>query len=186
VLAVATSISAPLCMLALFAVVKMKRGATLGDTYALGVPPLAVLGRWLLAAAAFFVASDLFTWMLGKPIVPEFMLAVYRTADDKVMFCLVLFALAPAWEELLFRGLVVSGLRPSRLGASGAIALSAFAWALMHAQYELYGIATIFLFGLMLGAARVHTGSIAVPVAMHALSNVLATIEAAIQAAASS
>jgi len=38
----------------------------------------------------------------------------------------------------------------------------------------------IFCLGLLLGAARVHTGSLLLPLGLHAASNLEATIEAAL------
>jgi membrane protease YdiL (CAAX protease family) len=87
---------------------------------------------------------------------------------------------APIWEELLFRGLLIAGLQPTRLGASGAVLVSAAVWALIHGQYDFYGIATIFACGLLFGAARLRTGSILVPIAMHVVQNALALLETAI------
>lgn len=57
--------------------------------------------------------------------------------------------------------------------------MSAALWAAIHVQYDLYGMATIFVFGLLLGAARLSTASLLVPLGMHALANLFATIEAA-------
>jgi len=57
------------------------------------------------------------------------------------------------------------------------VALSALAWALIHFQYDLYGVATIFVSGLLLGCARLQTGSIYATMFMHGLMNLIATIE---------
>jgi membrane protease YdiL (CAAX protease family) len=47
-------------------------------------------------------------------------------------------------------------------------------------QYDAYQISTVFLGGLLLGAARWKTGSVYTTIVMHAFWNVLATIETAI------
>ena len=86
-------------------------------------------------------------------------------------------------EELLFRGFLISGLRPTRLGASGAVLASALLWSAIHGQYDLYGMASIFALGVLLGAARVKTGSVLVAIVMHGLSNAIATLETAVSAA---
>jgi membrane protease YdiL (CAAX protease family) len=179
VLAVATFLSTPVCLLAIFAIVKLKRGATLEDTLALRLPEPRVAGRWVLVLIAFAVASDGLTWLLGRPIVPEFMQLAYRTADSKGTLWIALVFLAPVFEEVFFRGFVISGLAPTRLGSSGAVLVSALAWASIHGQYDFYGIATIFVLGVLLGAARVKTGSVVTPLLLHALANLIATLEVA-------
>jgi len=84
---------------------------------------------------------------------------------------------APLGEETLFRGFFFQGLLRSRLGAPGAIALSSLFWALIHVQYDAYGIATIFVTGLFLGYARLKTQSLYVPIFLHSLNNLGATLE---------
>jgi membrane protease YdiL (CAAX protease family) len=75
---------------------------------------------------------------------------------------------------------MITGLSSSRLGASGAVLLSALAWASIHGQYDWYGIVTIFALGLLLGAARVRTRSVVTPLVMHIAANLIATLEAAL------
>ena len=177
VLAVATFLSAPATVLALFVIVKIKRAANITDTLGLHVPAPGVLVRWLVATLLFIAAMDAFTWLIGKPIVPEFMQLVYRSAEQKGVLWFALIVAAPLAEELLFRGFVVSGLAPSRIGPVGAVIVAALAWAAIHVQYDLYGIGTIVALGLLFGAARIKTGTVVVPMAMHALANLVATIE---------
>jgi CAAX protease family protein len=179
VIAVVTFLSAPACLLALFVIVKVKRGATPEDSLALRMPDPRVLGRWVLAIIAFAALSDGLTWLLGKPIVPEFMAEAYRSADGKGALWIALIIAAPVFEEVFFRGFVITGVAASRLGASGAIVLSSLAWAAIHTQYDAYGIATVFALGILLGAARVNTRSIATPLAMHMAANLIATAQAA-------
>lgn len=176
-LSAATLIANPICLLALLGIVKFKRGATYADTFALSTPATDVLVRWIVAVAIFGFASDALTWMLGKPIVPEFMDNAWRTSSDRLTLSFTMVACAPVFEEALFRGFLLSGLRPTRLGASGAVLLSSAAWAAIHLQYDFYGMSTIFVLGLLLGWARVRTGSIAVPLAMHITTNAIALVE---------
>lgn len=181
ILAVATFLSTPACLLAIAALQVDDRGASFEDTLALRVPSGAALGRWMLALVALAALCDALTWLLGKPIVPEFLEATYRSADGKAAFWLALTLGAPLFEEVFFRGFVITGLAASRLGPAGAVIVSSAVWAAIHTQYDLYGIATIFILGLLLGAARVRTGSVLVPMAMHVTANAIAILEAALQ-----
>lgn len=171
----------PVCLLALLGIVKARSGATFADSLAV-VPPLPGWMRtWIPAILVFAVASDMLTWMLGKPIVPEFMQVAWATAE-KVSFVIAASAVAPVMEELIFRGFLISGLRPTRLGASGAVLVSSAVWAAIHGQYDLYGMATIFALGVLLGTTRVKTGSVLAPIALHALYNLISTVETMVQA----
>lgn len=83
---------------------------------------------------------------------------------------------APALaEELLFRGLLLGGLQ-RRLGATGAVLVSAALFGLAH--LELVHGAAAALLGLYLGALRVATGSIRLGVVCHALNNAAAVAAA--------
>jgi membrane protease YdiL (CAAX protease family) len=181
VLAVATFLSTPACLLALIAIIKLKRGASLEDTLALHVPPRAVLVRWVLLVIAYIALADGITWLLGKPIVPPFMELAYRSADSKASLWIALVFLAPLFEEMFYRGFVVTGLASSRLGASGAVILSAILWAAIHTQYDVYWMVTILVLGLLLGVARVKTGSVVTPLVMHMVANGVALAEVALR-----
>ena len=172
----------PLCLLALLGIVKARPGATFADSLGAVSPTEGWMRTWIPAIIVFAMASDTLTWLLGKPVVPEFMQVAWSTAE-KASFTIAVLAVAPVTEELIFRGFLLSGLRPTRLGASGAILASSLAWAAIHGQYDLYGMASIFALGVLLGTARMKTGSIAVPIALHALSNLISTVETMLQAA---
>jgi membrane protease YdiL (CAAX protease family) len=172
-------IADPLCLLALFGIVRLKQGATIADSLAV-VPPAPGWGRtWIPALLVFGFAADALTWMLGRPVVPEFMLAAWANAG-RISLVIAVVLVAPIAEEAIFRGFLISGLRPTRLGASGAILVSALLWAGIHAQYDLYDMAQIFVLGLLLGAARVKTGSLVVTVILHILTNAIALVETVI------
>ena len=70
-------------------------------------------------------------------------------------------------EELLFRGVILSGLR--RYGTWPAIVISSLLFALAHAS--IYRLLPTFCLGLMLGYIVVKTGSIYCSMLLHALNN---------------
>jgi len=84
---------------------------------------------------------------------------------------------APIFEELSFRGFLFEGLRRSWLGDSGTILVTSLVWAVIHTQYQLVYVLQIFALGLLLGAARLRTGSIVTPIAMHALFSAIAIVQ---------
>lgn len=139
-----------------------------------------VLLRWLGAIVLVAVAWDLMTALLGRPVIPPFLRVTYTTAGNSAVFWLALVVAAPLFEELFFRGFLLTGLRHSRLGASGAVLVTALLWASIHLQYDLYEIAGVFVFGLLLGTARVRSTSTLTPLLMHMLLNLLALLETAV------
>jgi membrane protease YdiL (CAAX protease family) len=147
----------------------------------LGLTPVSrgTLVRWLATTAALGALWDLLTKILGRPVIPEFMLEAYATAVSLPLFWFAIVVAAPLFEELFFRGFLYRGLRASRLGASGSIAVTAALWALIHVQYDVYEVGSIFGFGLVLGIARERTGSTATAIAMHSLLNLIAMVQVA-------
>ena len=142
---------------------------------------LKTLLPWLGALCLFAVASDLLTYSLGRPIVPDFMQKAYGTARFLPLLWMAVVIFGPVFEELFFRGFLFRGLAESKLGAVGTILITSLLWASIHLQYDAYGIFLVFVAGLLLGWTRVRTDSIYPPIAMHCLMNFIATTEAALQ-----
>ena len=131
---------------------------------------------WCGTLAVFVLASDLLTTSLGRPIVPVFMTDIYATSPPLLLLVALVVA-APAFEEIFFRGFIIGALVARGTPAFVAAVVSALFWAVIHLQYDLYGIGTIFVMGLLLAAARLKTGSIVPCIAMHALANAIAFAE---------
>ena len=132
-----------------------------------------------LLIVLFSLLSDGLTWILGRPIVPEVLVTVYQSAGHPALLWIAILICAPLGEEVFFRGFVIPGISRSKIGATGAVVLSAAAWASIHLQYDAHGIALIFVVGLILGFVRLRTGSIYPCILMHALMNLVATIQTA-------
>jgi membrane protease YdiL (CAAX protease family) len=87
------------------------------------------------------------------------------------LFVTATVLIAPVFEESLFRGFLMKGLLPSRLGYSGALAVTTLLWSVAHYQYDLIGVALVFGCGVILGLARLKTGSLPLSIAMHMTFN---------------
>lgn len=122
---------------------------------------------------------DALTILLERDIVPEFMVQVYTTVEYPALIWVAAVLMAPLLEEMLVRGFLFAGWSRSRLGVKGTILLTSLGWAVVHLQYDFYGCLIIFVHGILLGIARHRTGSIWVPFLMHAVMNVIATLEVA-------
>jgi membrane protease YdiL (CAAX protease family) len=136
--------------------------------------------EWLLILGAFLFLSDAVTFSLHRPIVPPFMIEAYKTASFLPALLFAIIIVAPIFEEIFFRGFFFQGIRYSRLGPIGAIVITSLIWAAIHLQYDIYGITTLFAFGLLLGIARIKTDSIHLLMVMHSLASLVATIETAL------
>ncbi|MEQ1577262.1 MAG: CPBP family intramembrane glutamic endopeptidase [Hyphomicrobium sp.] len=87
---------------------------------------------------------------------------------------LMAVVLAPLWEELTFRGFLLSALAQTRLGFWGAALICNVLWTALHAQYGAAGIASVFVSGLILSWLLWRTGSIRAPVIAHGIANLFA------------
>lgn len=82
--------------------------------------------------------------------------------------------LAPLWEELTFRGFLLSALARSSLGFWPAALISTALWTLLHWGYSYAGLMSVFIAGLLLSWLIRRLGSMRVVVVAHALANVVA------------
>ncbi|MCU0304555.1 MAG: CPBP family intramembrane metalloprotease [Thermoanaerobaculales bacterium] len=175
--AVATLATAAICIPLIWAATALKARGEAARALALAPLTARQLALWLAATVVLVVASDLLTIALGRPLVPDFMTELVEATRVRALLWLAIVVAAPLFEELLFRGFLLEGLRRGRLGAAGAVVVTSLAWAAIHLQYDGYEVATIVLFGLLLGAARLRSGSLWAPIAMHLLVNLVATVE---------
>ena len=117
---------------------------------------------------------------LNVPDDDAFTLDAYRTVTWLPLLWIAVAIFAPAFEESFFRGFLFVGFLNSRLGAVGAVALTAIAWALLHIQYSVFGIVTIFILGVALGIIRLKTKSLWITIILHSLWNIAALVATAL------
>lgn len=168
-------VAVPVCLGALVWLVR-KRGASPADYFALRPFPARQLMFWIPLVGALLVASAAVNVLLGRPALPEIIYDIYGTAVFLPLLWLAVIVLAPVFEEILFRGFMFHGLAISR-SPMVAIVVSSLMWAVVHLQYDWIDMSKIFAFGLVLGAARVQTGTVWVPVIMHAVWNFVVTVQ---------
>lgn len=125
---------------------------------------------WLFYAPLSFVAPALVeNWALADP----FLYVRGEFAANAITF-VALVVLAPIGEELVFRGLLLRAWT-ARHGAAYAIGASSLLFAIFHVD-----VLGAFVFGAVLCLLARATGGLWVPIAVHALNNLVAcAIEAA-------
>ena len=124
-------------------------------------------------AVAFGLAQLL---MLAAGTLDQELAAAYRAQGLGLAVLLADGALLPALgEELVFRGLVLGGLQ--RLASPrNAILVSAFFFATIHLSP--ISFAHLFVMGLVLGWARVATGTLWPSIVLHAAYNAAVLLQA--------
>lgn len=168
------------CSLIMLGVIKLKKGANIQHYLGLNLVDVKTMRFWFLAFIVMMLFSELLTYLLGKPLVPEFVTSIYTSTDSVWLLWIAIVIAAPIFEELFFRGFIITGLSKTFMGPLGAIVLSSLTWAAIHIQYELYLIVTIFVFGLALGFVRLKTNSVLLTIALHAFMNLMSMIETSI------
>jgi uncharacterized protein len=101
-------------------------------------------------------------------------LGMYRSARGAGLLPAMIVGVvivAPIVEELVFRGFLLPGWAASRLGTVGGLVLSSVVWALLHFQYDVWGIAMVFCYGLWFGFVRLRSGSTLATMILHVLQN---------------
>ena len=130
--------------------------------------------RWLAILPILWLVS--FTWQIlltALDRVPDFQTAIhlFLEADDpwaRLQFVIFAVIVAPIAEEALFRGILLP-LLVRGLGSAVGLALVAVGFAALHGDIGSFPGLAVFSVALSLAYAR--TGTILVPIAMHALFN---------------
>ena len=130
---------------------------------------LGALQDWLLQATlapATFKSLQRFTETHGA----EHLFQQLPGIGMLLAFALVGSLLAPIGEELLFRGLILRGLQERwRLRTGSAIVISSLLFALIHVSP--LALLPLFCIGTAFAIVRVRTGSLWIPIGMHAANN---------------
>jgi uncharacterized protein len=137
-------------------------------------------GAWvLLVATVLGAAVALWLWLLSDPELGEATLELVelarRTPAAGVVAFIVLFVLVnPVVEEVAYRLVVFEAARAA-VPAAGAVVLQAVAFGTLHVTgfpAGALGMALAFVYGLALGALRLLTGGLRLPVIAHIAGNV--------------
>ena len=163
--------------LAIIGIIKLKKHSDLTSYLGLTLPNKQQVRYWFTVFGVLLLLSELLSYSLVKYEPHEFMTSAYTTAEPLWLLWIAMVVAAPIFEELFFRGFLLEGFRHTFMGASGAVLLTSLLWAVIHTKYDLYYIITIFVMGGVLGMARAQTGSVILPIGLHAFVNGLATLQ---------
>lgn len=121
--------------------------------------------------AAIFTSTVYARLLNAIKIVKPIKSASFTTDNifESVLWLIAMAVLPPILEEAVFRGAILGTMK--QYMGRGAIFFSAALFALMHANFNQIPVA--FCMGLILGWFAYSTGSIVVPIILHACNNLL-------------
>lgn len=173
----ATLASAPLAAALTVLFAWLRKTMTVREYLALRWPTWRQTWPWMLGLAWYCVLCDGVSVLLERPVVPDVMVEIYRSAENRPLVWATFLLAAPLFEEIFFRGFLFTGFRESRIGTVGAILLPSLAWTAMHLQYDWLGLLYLLVAGLLLGAVRWRSGSVWLCVGLHTAMNAVATLQ---------
>jgi membrane protease YdiL (CAAX protease family) len=171
-------------MIAIIVLAVVAARAPLADYLALVMPPRRDVGIGLACLVGLIAISDALLYFGGYPVVTPFQVQSYTTAAAQGWLAALWVStvvVAPAGEEVLFRGFVFRGWARSARSVGPAIVVISLLWAALHVQYDWTGILQIFVVGLFLGWMRWRSGSTLLTFFLHALFNIEGTLETVAQ-----
>ncbi|MGD0419833.1 MAG: type II CAAX endopeptidase family protein [Xanthobacteraceae bacterium] len=151
---------------------------------ALKLPPKRDLWVGLVWLVGLIAVGDALLYISGYPLVTPFQVQSYTTAAAEGWLPALLLGaviVAPAGEEIVFRGFLFRGWARSDRTMWPAIVVISLLWAALHVQYDWTGILQIFVIGLFLGWMRWRSGSSLLTFLLHALFNLEGTLETVLQ-----
>ncbi len=151
---------------------------------AMALPPMTYLRVALVWLVALIAVSDTLLYLSGRALVTPFQLQSYTTAAAEGWLPALLagaIIVAPAGEEIMFRGFLFRGWARGDRTTWPAIVVISILWAALHVQYDWTGILQIFVIGLFLGWIRWRSGSTLLTFLLHALFNLEGTLETVLQ-----
>ena len=166
-----TVIVSNLLSVAAILLIVLIKGQPFKDYLAFHTVQLTTLFKWLGILAGFVFLTELAAAWFKVDYGTDSMLELVRTTHPAWLFWIAAILAAPLFEEVMFRGLLFRGFQASFLGTGGTVVLTAILWAAMHLQYNLYGMGFIAAVGILFGIARARTGSLLVPMTLHAALN---------------
>jgi len=140
----------------------------------------------LLAISPFVTLAIVLTLFLGRLVAgPQFeiqkhqeleQIAAHSQVSVRVMVAVLALAIAPLFEEMLFRGLFQTMLRTYLLNPWPAIALAAGLFAVIHPDMTHWP--ALFIIAACMGYAYEKSGSLFRPIFIHAIFNAIGILSA--------
>jgi uncharacterized protein len=154
------------------------------DALLMKMPRMRALSIVIVGIFIIIAATDALLFVSGRAIVSPFQLVAYTTAAQEgwlPLMWLAIVIVAPAGEEIMFRGFLFRGWVSSQRSAWIAVPLISLLWTGLHVQYDWVYMPEIFVAGLFLGWVRWSSGSTLLTFLLHALLNLEGMLETVAQ-----
>ncbi len=121
-----------------------------------------------------------YTWLVSslgqEALIPEqeYIEEMFEEAIYKPLLYFDIVVITPIVEEIVFRGFILAGLTLA-LGNIRGMVISSALFTLVHWDFDIMPI--IFVSGMLIAWLYMRTGSLWPPIAMHALTNAVATVQ---------
>jgi membrane protease YdiL (CAAX protease family) len=151
------------------------------DYLALRLPSARHAAIGLTAVITVLLTMDTIAHTMGWAVTSNTLtqgLARNPTIGMVLLLASSLVVTTPIAEEAVFRGFIYRGFAASWLGPALAVIVSSLMFTALHVQYDAVGLAEVLANGLLLGVMRAASGSTILTIAMHALVNSVALLEA--------
>jgi membrane protease YdiL (CAAX protease family) len=156
--------------------------ATAKDYLAMTWPSRQEVIVGLVSLVILLPVLDALAYLVGQPIIPAFVVDVYKSAQSTGSLPLLWLAIviaAPVAEEIIFRGFIFRGwVRPTTQRPMIGILFVTVLFTVIHIQYNWFGLLQVFMIGLLLTWTRWRSGSMLLPMAMHVIANFYAMMQA--------
>lgn len=157
--------------------IKIRKGITISEYLELRPVGKRTIFILLAVVVGLLFISTGFDRVVKESQNTAFMVDVYKTSLWPPLLWIATVIFAPVFEEGFFRGFLFVGLKESILGPIGTIILTALVFASLHAlQYDAYGVATVFVLGIVFGIVRYKTGSLWSTMLLHSIWNLFGMI----------
>ncbi len=126
---------------------------------------------WIMSKAWQLFLKTFYSMGVDFTASPQALVEIIVESSDRlpvILMGILAIFIAPITEEIVFRGLLYRYFK-SRIQPGPALLLSSLLFACMH--FNLLSFLPLFIFGLLLGRNYERTGSIKVPIVIHALFN---------------
>lgn len=155
--------------------------ATAKDYLAMTWPSRQEVAVGFVSLVILLPALDALAYLFGQPIIPAFVIDIYKSAQSQGSLPLLWLAIviaAPVAEEIIFRGFIFRGwVRPAQRPMLGILIVTLL-FTVIHIQYNWFGLLQVFMIGLLLTWTRWRSGSMLLPMAMHVIANFYAMMQA--------
>lgn len=170
----ASMASAILGMISICLIIFLKKGLSIRDYLELRFRlDWKVWAIWIMALLGALFLGE-FVSRNNEAFESDFVRDIVRYSSSIPLLVLSIGILTPIFEEMIFRGFLFKGLERTALGGHGTVWATSLLFVIIHMQYNWHVLLLIFPLALVLGYSRMYSGSLVLPIVLHAVNNSLA------------